>query len=61
MKVAVIGTGLVGSTAAYAMTLEGVCSELLLVDLDPKLAEAHARDILHATPFARPVRVRAGT
>jgi L-lactate dehydrogenase len=60
MKVAVVGAGMVGSTAAYAMTLQGTCSELLLVDLDHKLAVAQARDILHATPFAHPVRVAAG-
>ena len=51
---------MVGSTAAYAMALQGTCSELVLVDLIPKLAIAQARDILHATPFAHPVRVTAG-
>lgn len=61
MKVAIVGTGMVGSTAAYAMTLQGTCSELLLVDLDLKLAVAQARDIMHSTPFAHPVRVAAGS
>jgi L-lactate dehydrogenase len=42
------------------MVLGGVGSELALVDLNAKVAAAHAEDILHATPFARPVRVRAG-
>jgi L-lactate dehydrogenase len=61
MKVAIVGTGMVGSSAAYAMTLQGTCSELLLVDLDLKLAVAQARDIAHSTPFAHPVRVAAGS
>lgn len=59
-KVGVVGCGFVGSTAAYAMALQGACSEIVLVDLDHRLAEAQARDILHATPFARPVRISAG-
>lgn len=60
MKVGVVGTGLVGSSAAYALALDGVGRELVLVDANPKLAQAQAEDILHATPFAHPVRVRAG-
>ncbi len=58
--VGVVGCGAVGSTAAYAMALQGACTEIVLVDLDRRLAEAQARDILHATPFARPVRISAG-
>ncbi len=60
MKVGIIGCGFVGSTAAYAMALSGVASELVLVDINPKLARAHAEDILHATPFGAAVRVTAG-
>lgn len=60
MKVGIVGAGFVGSTAAYTMTLEGIASELVLVDLNEKLAQAHAEDILHATPHAYPVRVSAG-
>lgn len=60
MKVGIVGAGLVGSTAAYAMVLEGACNELVLVDRDRALAEAHAQDILHATPTSRVVRVSSG-
>lgn len=59
MKVGVVGAGLVGSTAAYTMALEGAASEIVLIDLDERLAEAHAEDILHATPHAHPVRIYA--
>jgi L-lactate dehydrogenase len=34
--------------------------ELVLIDVNTKAAQAHAEDILHATPFARAVRVVAG-
>jgi len=60
MKVGIVGAGFVGSTAAYAIAMTGGASEVVLVDLDEKLARAHAEDILHATPFAEPVRVNAG-
>lgn len=60
MKVGIIGCGFVGSTSAYAMLLQGAASEIVLVDVNQDLAKAQAEDILHATPFARPTRVRAG-
>ena len=60
MKAGVVGCGFVGSTAAYTIALQGVASELVLVDLFPAVAKAHAEDILHATPFAAPVRVVGG-
>jgi L-lactate dehydrogenase len=60
MKAGVIGCGFVGSTAAYTLVLKGLVSELVLIDLNAKAAQAHAEDILHATPFARAVRVVAG-
>jgi len=60
MKVGVIGCGFVGSSAAYAMVLRGVASEVVLVDLFPEFAQAQAEDLLHAVPFGSPVRVSAG-
>ncbi|MHC1741573.1 MAG: L-lactate dehydrogenase [Syntrophobacteraceae bacterium] len=60
MKVGIVGCGFVGSTAAYTLVLKGLVSELVLIDLNARAAQAHAEDILHATPFARAVRVVAG-
>jgi L-lactate dehydrogenase len=60
MKVGIVGSGFVGSTTAYAITLMGVASDLVLIDIDRRLADAHAQDILHATPFSHPVTVRIG-
>jgi len=60
MKVGIVGCGFVGSSAAYAMALQGECNELVLLDLNAKMAGAQAEDILHATPFSSPVRVWAG-
>lgn len=55
-----MGCGFVGSTAAYTHVLRGLVNELVFVDVNASAARAHAEDILHATPFARAVRVVAG-
>ncbi len=60
MKIGVVGAGNVGSTAAYALVMQGVASEVVMVDIDSKLAAAQAQDITDATPFASAARVRAG-
>lgn len=60
MKVGIVGTGMVGSSAAFAMALRGTASEVVLVDRNADLASAHAQDISHAVPFGRAVTVRAG-
>ena len=60
MKVGIVGCGFVGSTSAYTMALGGAASEIVLIDLNPKLAQAQAGDILHAVPFAKPARITAG-
>ncbi len=60
MKIGVVGTGMVGATAAYALVMRGVGREVVLVDKFAKRASAEADDILHAVPFAHPLRVVAG-
>lgn len=60
MKIGIIGAGMVGSTAAYAMVMRGVGNEIVLVDRNTDLAAAQATDILHATPFSHPTRLHAG-
>jgi L-lactate dehydrogenase len=60
MKIGIVGCGFVGSSGAFAIALEGSANALILVDVNADLARAHAEDILHATPFSRPLRVAAG-
>ncbi|PJF25690.1 MAG: L-lactate dehydrogenase [Phototrophicales bacterium] len=60
MKVGVVGSGLVGATAAYAMVMRGVGREVILCDKFAARALAEADDIFHAVPFAEPVDVRVG-
>lgn len=59
-KVAVIGTGFVGSSFAYSLMIHGTVSEIVLIDIDMKRAEGEAMDLNHGVSFVRPVRVWAG-
>ena len=61
MKVGIVGSGFVGSTAAYAIVMRGIAREIVLVDRDDKRSRAEADDILHAVPFSHPVEVRSGS
>ncbi len=60
MKVGIVGAGLVGATAAYALIMRGVGREIVLVDKNEERAQAEADDLFHAVPFAHPLQVRAG-
>ena len=60
MKVGVVGSGMVGATAAYALVMRGVGREIVLVDKSAGRAAAEADDIRHAVPFAHALEVRAG-
>lgn len=59
-RIAVVGVGNVGATFAYAMTLNGLASEIVLVDANRQRAEGEAMDLVHAVPFSKPVRIWAG-
>jgi L-lactate dehydrogenase len=59
-KVAIVGAGNVGATAAYALLLSGLAAEIVLIDVDRKRAEGEAMDLAHAVPFSRPTKVWAG-
>lgn len=60
MKIGVVGSGLVGATAAYALVMRGVGREIVLVDKNTGRASAEADDIFHAVPFAHPANILAG-
>ena len=60
MKIGIVGCGLVGSTAAYALVMQGVGRRIVLVDRNRERARAEAEDIRHAVPFAHPLEVTDG-
>jgi len=59
-KVAIIGTGFVGSTTAYSLMLDGIASEIVLIDKDKKLAQGHALDLMHGMQFTNSTNIIAG-
>ena len=59
-KVSVIGAGSVGATIANDLMVQGVASEILLVDINKKKAVGEALDIYQAAPFVSPAIVRPG-
>jgi L-lactate dehydrogenase len=60
VKVGIVGSGLVGSTAGYALLLQGVGREIVMVDKNTARALAEADDIRHAVPFAQPLNIVGG-
>lgn len=59
-KVAIVGSGFVGSTTAYTLMLSGLVSEIILVDVNKDKAEGEVMDMNHGMPFVRPVRIYSG-
>ena len=60
MKIGIVGSGFVGATAAYALVMQGIGREVVLVDLNRERAAAEAEDINHAVPFASPLKITSG-
>ena len=60
VRIAIVGTGNVGSTFAYALLLSGLAAEIALIDANRAKAEGEAMDLNHAVPFAHPTRIWAG-
>lgn len=51
-KIALVGTGFVGMSFAYALLNQNACDELALIDLDAKRAEGEAMDLNHGLAFS---------
>lgn len=59
-KITIIGAGLVGSTAAYGLIAANFTEEIVLIDLNEKLAQSQAMDLQHSVPFWGYTDVKAG-
>ncbi len=59
-KVCVVGAGQVGSTFAYALMIRGLASQIVLIDINEKLAQGQAEDMSHGLPYVRPAQIYAG-
>ena len=60
-KITIIGAGSVGATTAFALTLQNIANEVVLVDINESKALGEAMDIRQSTPLlSDPVNVYAG-
>lgn len=59
-KISVIGAGNVGATIANDLMMQGIASEIVLVDINKKKAEGEALDVYQGAPFYSPAIVRPG-
>ena len=59
-KITVIGTGSVGATIAYTLTVSGIASDIVMIDINGEKALGEALDIRQGTPFCNPANVKAG-
>jgi len=60
-KITVIGSGSVGATISYTLTVMGVASEIVMIDINNEKALGEALDIRQGVPFCNPTLVYAGT
>lgn len=60
-RVVIIGAGLVGATFAYSLMINGVVSEIIMIDVNQERVEGEVMDLNHGMAFVRPSMVRAGT
>jgi L-lactate dehydrogenase len=59
-KVAIVGTGQVGATFAFALMISGLSSSIILIDQAAERAEGHAMDLNHSLPFVAPCNISVG-
>ena len=59
-KIAIVGAGFVGSTAAYALLNDGAASEIALIDVNREKAQGEAMDLQHGLMFKPNVKITFG-
>jgi L-lactate dehydrogenase len=54
-KIAIVGgAGAVGASAAYALMMSGLASEIVLIDVNQRRVEGEAMDLMQGSPFVQP-------
>ncbi|KAI5297915.1 hypothetical protein KEM55_004072 [Ascosphaera atra] len=59
-KVVIFGAGNVGAATAFAMLMQGLPNEIVLVDIDKARCEGQVMDMNHAAPFTSDTQIRTG-
>ncbi len=61
-KVAIVGTGLVGSSTAFSLITQGICDEIIMIDLNKEKALGEVMDLKHCIEYLnRNTKIRVGT
>ena len=60
-KITVIGSGNVGSTIAYTLTIMGLASEIVMIDVNEEKSQGEALDIRQGVSFCNPANIYAGS
>lgn len=50
-KIAIVGTGLVGSSTAFSLMTQGVCDEILMIDINEEKALGEVMDLNHCIEY----------
>lgn len=60
-KVAIVGTGLVGSSIAFSLITQGVCDEILMIDINKEKALGEVMDLKHCIEYLnRNTKIKVG-
>lgn len=60
-KVVIIGAGLVGSSTAFSLITQGICDEVMIVDINKDKARGEVTDLCHCVEYLnRNVKVTEG-
>lgn len=60
-KIAIIGAGFVGSTTAYALLLQNIAAEIILVDINEMRCHGEILDLSDALSFDGTSKIRSGS
>ena len=61
-RVAIVGCGLVGATTAFSLETQGVCDEIMMIDINKERAIGEMRDLKDSIEYlGRNVKVTTGT
>lgn len=60
-KVAIVGTGLVGSSTAFSLITQGICDEILMIDINKEKALGEVMDLKHCIEYLnRNTKIKVG-
>jgi L-lactate dehydrogenase len=61
-KVVIVGAGMVGSSTAFSLITQGVCDEIMIIDINKDKARGEVMDLCHCVEYLnRNVKVTQGT